>query len=767
MIKMAVQQLKPLFLKSAVIYIELHPTQNQLFHWELDFAVRFQNDGFNTTLEELITDESVYESKFLAILLKRDKFITMLRESIELGAFVYHPFFKMVSNESLYSLLLTDEEANLFFESEKLLQKMGFQVNIIKKEEAEIPEEAKVRSQMSIQLSLGTGSSSKFDLMSLLSFQWQVTVDGEVVTKEELRELIETDNPLICWKEKWIFITDKERTALQFVLHSEDRKISRKKALKLALVGKAYVKGVKCEVAPQGKFASLIESITSMEAFHNLPTPSGFNGKLRPYQIDGFSWLVNMIDLGLGVCLADDMGLGKTIQVIAFLLHRKNLRPNELGSVLVVCPTSVLFNWKKELETFAPDLMVSVHYGSNREKQMKHKYHYTISHQVILTTYGTLRNDIDFLKQIEFAGIILDESQNIKRHKTKKSKTIRQLKSHYKIALSGTPIENRLMELWSLFQFLNSGFLGKPEEFQKTYAIPIEKNNEEAKLEQLKTLTSPFILRRLKNDKTIIDDLPPKNELKAFVKLSPTQADLYKELVDETLENIKTADTELKRGLVFKLITQLKQLCNHPYHYLKMEADSFDFKRNMKDFLHKSQKVRRLLDIIDKVMENEEKILIFTQFKQMGNLLINALKEIYQKDILYFHGSVPEKKRREIVEKFQSTEKDSPRIMIISLRAGGTGLNLTQGTTVVHYDRWWNPAVEDQATDRAYRIGQESRVNVYKFVTLGTIEEKVDKLLEEKRELADKVIGTTGESWISDMNFERLKELFTMEQNGG
>jgi len=763
---MAVEQLKPLFKKSAIINIELRRIQNETHNWGLDFSIRFQNDAFDTSLKDLITDKEVYNKKFLAVIIEREQFIKMVRESIELGAFVFPPLFKMVADESVYSLPLKREDATLFLDVKKTLKKIGF--NVISPEhlynDIEIPTE---RSKMSIELSLGnTNTTSKFDLKSLLSFRWQITVDGDLMTKEELRELIEVENPLVRWKDKWIFISDKERNALKFILKSETKKMSRKKALKLALVGTAFVKGIKCEVTSKGDFGNVVDCIKSMEAFHNLPTPLGFNGTLRPYQIDGFSWLFNMTDMGLGICLADDMGLGKTIQVIAFLLHRKMLRPDELGSVLIICPTSVLFNWKKEIEKFAPDLMVFIHHGEKRREKMKHKYKYNITHQVILTTYGTLRNDIEFFKRIHFSGIILDESQNVKSHQTKKAKAIKKLQSEYKIALSGTPIENRLMELWSLFNFLNPNFLGSREYFKKTYATPIEKHKKDRPLEQLKTIISPFILRRLKTDKSIIDNLPPKNEIKVFVKLTPNQANLYQELVDETLHIIKNSDDSSKRGLVFKLITQLKQLCNHPFQYLKMDANTYDFKNNIKEFLRQSKKTRRLIEIIDEVLDNNEKILIFTQFRQMGDLLINALEYLYNTKVLYFHGSVPEKKRRKIISEFQSEDEDSPKIMVISLKAGGTGINLTQGTTVVHYDRWWNPAVEDQATDRTYRIGQDSRVNVYKFVTLGTIEEKVDKLLEEKRELTSKIIATSGESWISDMDFEKLKELFTMEKNG-
>jgi len=462
------------------------------------------------------------------------------------------------------------------------------------------------------------------------------------------------------------------------------------------------------------------------------------------------------------VCLADDMGLGKTIQVIAYLLYRKEHYPQYPGSTLIICPTSIMYNWQRELEKFAPDLEVILHHGADRLKDSQVISEYTKPHRIIITSYGTLRNDVDILEPVPFGGVIIDESQNIKNYASQQTQAVYSLQGQYRVALSGTPIENRLMELWSLFEFLNPGIFGSRTEFQKNYVLPIERFQDQHAIERLKAIIAPFIMRRVKTDENIIDDLPEKNEMKIYMELSESQIMLYRRTVEDTLKQMENAqaDNRKKRGLVLKLLMQLKQICNHPYHFLK--KTSFESEQ-YGEVLKQSKKLQRVVEITDEVIDKGEKVLIFTQFKKMGDLLLETLSYTYEFEILFFHGSVPAKTRKTLIDEFQSQDPDSAPILILSLKAGGTGLNLTQGTTVVHFDRWWNPAVENQATDRAYRIGQTKNVNVYKFITVGTIEEKIDKLLEEKQDLAEKVVESTGESWISDLDEEKLKELLTLD----
>jgi SNF2 family DNA or RNA helicase len=459
------------------------------------------------------------------------------------------------------------------------------------------------------------------------------------------------------------------------------------------------------------------------------------------------------------------MGLGKTIQVIAFLCYLKKQFPKNPGSYLIICPTSILFNWHREITKFAPHLEVYFHHGPNRLKDPKNIPEFLKPHRIILTSYGTIRNDIDFLETIEFSGIIVDESQNMKNYISQQTQAIYKLKSQFRLCLSGTPIENRLLELWSLFNFLNPGLLGSRGEFTKQYILPIERFQDQTALNNLKFIISPFILRRVKSDKSIIKELPEKNEMKILIELTNEQVKLYKDLTENMLKELQASSVKKKNtALILSLLVKLKQICNHPYQYLKIDIDSINLEENVKEVISQSKKLKRLVEMTEEVLESEGKLLIFTQFTQMGKILQKVLEFKFKSRILYFHGGVQENKRKQIVDEFQSNKIDSPPILVVSLKAGGTGLNLTQGTTVIHFDRWWNPAVEDQATDRAYRIGQKSVVNVYKFISKGTVEEKIDLLLEEKKDLADKIITSTGESWISELDGEKLKEILLLSE---
>ncbi|MHA1488950.1 MAG: SNF2-related protein [Promethearchaeota archaeon] len=615
----------------------------------------------------------------------------------------------------------------------------------------------------------GTSSNlpSIFDMNSMLEYKWVADLEGTTLTQEEFNELIETEEPLINWRGQWVLVDQQDITELRSIYkRNEDSGTkSYMEALKLGLSGNVQLQeeGNSYEVVVEGDLSEIIGRIKSIESFEDIPCPPSFNGVLRPYQQTALNWMGNMCLFNFGLCLADDMGLGKTIQVIALLLHLKEKYPNKPGSILIVCPTSVLFNWMREIKKFAPNLDVILHHGPGRLKSASSIPEYTKSHRIIITSYGTIRNDIDLFETIIFSGVILDESQNIKNYASQQTKAINRLQSQFRICLSGTPIENRLVELWSLFNFLNPGLLSNSRaEFQRKYVVPIERFQDQEAIENLKLIISPFTLRRVKSDKSIISDLPKKNEIKLFIDLSNEQAMLYKEHVEKTLKEMEIASTDKKKksNLILGLLVKLKQICNHPNHFHKIEEIGEDTKK----FISQSKKIKRLIEMVEEIVSNGEKSLIFTQFRKMGDLILKILERKFDFPILYFHGGVPEKKRRVIVDEFQSLEPDSSPILILSLKAGGTGLNLTQGTTVIHFDRWWNPAVENQATDRAYRIGQTSRVNVYKFITIGTIEEKIDALLEEKQDLADKIVVSSGESWVSDFNDEKLKELFTLTE---
>jgi SNF2 family DNA or RNA helicase len=415
------------------------------------------------------------------------------------------------------------------------------------------------------------------------------------------------------------------------------------------------------------------------------------------------------------------------------------------GPVLVIAPTSVLGNWQKELERFAPDLQVGLHYGSNRAKgdtflpALEGK-------DVVLTSYALAHLDEDELASYKWSSIVLDEAQNIKNSQTKQSRAIRHLDAYHKIALTGTPMENRLSELWAIFDFLNPGYLGNLPQFQRRFVAPIEKDRDEAKIQQLQRLIGPFLLRRTKQDPDVALNLPDKQEQKEYCPLTVEQASLYEQLVQDTLANIQQLSGIQRRGFILLMLNKLKQICNHPALYLK-EAEPTDI-------TDRSMKIQKLLDVMENIRDRDESCLIFTQYIRMGDMMKKLLEEQTGEPVLFLNGSVRKTDRDAMIEQFQSGRY---KIFILSLKAGGTGLNLTAANHVIHYDRWWNPAVENQATDRAYRIGQKRFVHVHKLITTGTLEEKIDEMLERKQSLNNAII--TSDNWITELTTDELKEL--------
>jgi len=737
--------------------------------WPLSFYLSLQDGTKPIPLNELWEGSSIKKN-----FETDEQFLEIILRALGTASKIFPPIKKAILTTMKSEIKLTSSEVMDFLRYPKdLLIQSGF--NIILPAVFNRGGKQRLSAKLIIRstkdnktLKKGTYSvlPSMFDIDSMLESKWEVSLEGKIISDEKFDSLISSSDPLINVSGKWILVDKQDIEDLKSIKDSGIKNYM--DALKLGLTGKTQLQenGIKYDVIVEGELSEIIEKLQSIESFEEIPSSSSFNGKLRPYQQEGLTWMANMARFNFGLCLADDMGLGKTIEVIAFLSYLKDQFPNNLGSVLIICPTSILFNWHRELKKFAPDLDVVLHHGAKRITEASGIPEFLKPHRIFLTSYGTIRNDIDFLETIDFSGIIVDESQNMKNYASKQTKAINKLKSQFKICLSGTPIENRLIELWTLFNFLNPGLLGSRVDFQKKYVLPIERFQNQDTINNLKLIIAPFILRRVKSDKSIINDLPEKNEMKVIIELTEDQVKLYKELVENTLKEIETLSTDKrkKKGLILSLLVKLKQICNHPFQYLKVDITSLDLDVKMEEIVSQSQKLKRLLEMTDEVISNGEKILIFTQFTQMGNLLQKILEHKYKFKILYFHGGVPEKKRKEIVDEFQSENIDSPPILILSLKAGGTGLNLTQGTTVVHIDRWWNPAVEDQATDRAYRIGQKSVVNVYKFISKGTIEEKIDDLLEEKRDLADKIVTSTGESWISNLDDEKLKKLLLLSK---
>jgi SNF2 family DNA or RNA helicase len=447
------------------------------------------------------------------------------------------------------------------------------------------------------------------------------------------------------------------------------------------------------------------------------------------------------------------MGLGKTIQAIALLLYERQVAGNGVGPALVICPTSVVGNWKREIQRFAPGLRVMVHHGGDRTRGEVFVAA-AQEHDVIISTYGLARRDVDDLVQVPWSDVILDEAQNIKNPQAKQTQAIRKLPAANRIAMTGTPVENRLSELWSIMQFLNPGFLGSQAGFRKRFALPIERYQDKAATERLKGLVVPFVLRRLKTDSTIIQDLPDKLEMKVYCNLSAEQATLYEAVVKESLARITSAEEGIeRRGVVLGSLTRLKQICNHPAQFL---GDGSALPR-------RSGKLDRLGEMLEEALAVGDRVLVFTQYAEMGHMLHGYLQHLFGLEALFLHGGTPQKQRDRMVARFQQ-ERGGPPIFILSLKAGGTGLNLTAANHVFHFDRWWNPAVEDQATDRAFRIGQTRDVQVHKFLCAGTLEERIDEMIESKKALAESVVGA-GEGWLTELSTDELRDMMSLRKD--
>ncbi|HYK29626.1 MAG TPA: DEAD/DEAH box helicase, partial [Streptosporangiaceae bacterium] len=479
-----------------------------------------------------------------------------------------------------------------------------------------------------------------------------------------------------------------------------------------------------------------------------MTTPRSFRGQLRPYQERGLAWLSFLGGLGLGAVLADDMGLGKSPQTLA-LLQAEHDAGTATGPTLLICPMSLVGNWQREAARFTPDLVVRVHHGADRMAGAQFA-EAAASADLVITTYGVATRDREWLANVPWTRVVCDEAQNIKNSATRQAQAVRGLPAGSRIALTGTPVENRLTELWSIMEFTSPGLLGSAEKFRQRYAIPIERNSDADATAQLRRITGPFILRRLKTDKTVIADLPDKLEMKVWCNLTPEQASLYQATVDDMMARIEAAEPGIeRRGLVLATMAKLKQVCNHPAHLLA-DGSRLD---------GRSGKLARLEEICAEIIDEGDKALCFTQYAEFGRMLQPYLAARLGCQVHFLHGGTSKKQRDDLVADFQ--DRSDPAIFLLSLKAGGTGLNLTAANHVVHVDRWWNPAVEDQATDRAFRIGQRKDVQVRKFVCVGTVEERIDSMIEEKKGLAEAIVGT-GETWLTELSVDDLRQVIEL-----
>lgn len=625
-------------------------------------------------------------------------------------------------------------------------------------------------SRLGVRLRARTGTTtSGRGLLSeegLAEFDWRAALGDQTIGLPELRRLAKLKAPLVRVRGQWVELRPGEVDKLVAFLTTGRRRqpMTVPDVLRVAAGTAALDVGVPVVGVEAGGLLGALLRGELEDALEVGGTPVGFGGRLRPYQERGVGWIELLERIGLGACLADDMGLGKTATVLALIQrerasrngtqgagrqHRRNGAGIPSGPTLVVCPTSVVGNWQREAERFTPELTVLVHHGAARARGEDLAAR-VAGADVVVTSYPLVERDRAALTSVPWGRIVLDEAQHVKNPGAKQTKAVRSLRAPRRLALTGTPVENHLGELWTIMEILNPGLLGTESAFREHFAIPIERYREEDAADRLRTLTRPFVLRRLKTDRTIIADLPDKLEMKVVCSLTREQATLYQAVVDEMLRRIKETEGIERKGLVLATMLRLKQVCNHPAQFLGDGSA----------LAGRSGKLERTVEILEAVREGGEKALVFTQFAQMGAMLRDHLQARLGCRVSFLHGGVPRARRDEMVAELQDPGSDVPT-MVLSLKAGGTGLNLPAANHVVHFDRWWNPAVENQATDRAFRIGQLRDVQVRKLVCAGTVEDRIDQMIEQKRELAERIVGA-GEGWLTELSTEELADVFRL-----
>lgn len=588
---------------------------------------------------------------------------------------------------------------------------------------------------------LSSDTPSFLSADALLAFNWRFALGDQQLTRDELDHLAEANRPVVRLRDQWVLIDPEEARRAR---DRQDRKVTPIDALSAALTGTTEIGGRRVDVEPTGWLATLRERLADPEGMDPVGQPEALAAELRDYQLRGLNWLARMTSLGLGGCLADDMGLGKTITLISLHLHRQT-QADTAGPTLVVCPTSLMGNWQREIEKFAPGTRVRRFHGAQRNVEG------LADGEFVLTTYGTMRLDTERLNQTPWGMVVADEAQHVKNPYSATAKQLRAIGARARVALTGTPVENNLSELWAILDWTTPGLLGKLGTFRTRYAQAVEGGADPGAAERLGQLVRPFLLRRRKSDPGIAPELPPKTETDRAVSLSAEQAGLYEAVVRETLAEISGADGFTRPGLIVKLLTGLKQICNHPAQYLKEDKPRIP---------GRSGKLELLDELLDTILAEGASVLVFTQYVQMARLIERHLADRGVPS-QFLHGGTPVAGREAMVQRFQDGEVP---VFLLSLKAAGTGLNLTRAEHVVHYDRWWNPAVEAQATDRAYRIGQTQPVQVHRLIAEGTIEDRIADMLLRKQELADAVLGS-GEAGLTELTDAELSDL--VELRGG
>ncbi len=686
------------------------------------------------------------------------------------AARLFEPLRDSLKTAKPVALPLSNQEAFDFLrESAPLLEAGGFGVLVP-------PWWNKPGTRLGVRLKMastqkGPGADvipkSKMSFNNLIRYQWELSLGGTSLTKEEFEALVALKSPLVQIRGQWVQLDPAQiEAAIRFwEQQNMVADVDMQEALRMGLGATDTIAGLPIEAIEfEGWLREWMTRFTGGQKLTELDQPDSLQAELRPYQLYGYSWLDFLRRWGMGACLADDMGLGKTIQTIAMLLREQEENKSLPGPILLICPTSVVLNWDKEVQRFAPSLSTMIHQGGDR---LRDKAFITQAQQtdMVLTSYALARRDAKTLQKITWFGVVLDEAQNIKNPAAKQTQAIRKLSAQFRLALTGTPVENRLSELWSIMNFLNPGYLGSRQGFRTSFSLPIERYGDEAATARLRQMITPFILRRVKTDPTVIQDLPDKQEMKVYCNLSEEQATLYESVVQDAMQQLEQGeDLEgiKRKGLVLSMLMKLKQVCNHPAQFLHQigEGQLSDLEKEA----NRSGKLARLSAMLEEAVSVGDRVLIFTQFSEMGLMLKSHLQEQLGVSTQFLYGSTPAKKRELMVNRFQE-DPNGPPIFILSIKAGGTGLNLTRANHVFHFDRWWNPAVENQATDRAFRIGQKRNVQVHKFVCVGTMEEMIDDMIESKKALAESVVGS-GENWLTEMSTNELRDLVTLRRRG-
>lgn len=605
------------------------------------------------------------------------------------------------------------------------------------------------RIDLSFQRQQEKGFNSTVGLASLLHYDYRIAVGDDFIEPAAFRQMVEQQITTVRAGKRWVTI---DRPALDLKIKAIEKQYKKHRvsvAELLKMVARSESPDSDLSINPGDDWTTdLIRGVREGWSHTKVQIPQTFNGILRPYQETGVSFLLRCRSLGFGACLADDMGLGKTPQTIAYLLCAKE-NGGLSGPSLIICPTSIIGNWERELARFAPGLSCFVHHGSSRLKG-KAYLEKARSYDLIITSYALIPRDMELLSGITYAVLILDEVQNVKNPQTKQFQAVRVLEADHRIALTGTPVENHLTELWALMETINPGYLGSFAAFQKMYANPIEKGGAEEKAAELRRIIRPFLLRRVKTDKTVISDLPEKMEMEVYCTLTHEQAALYQSTVNDLARDLQSVAGIARKGRVLSALTRLKQICNYPEHGSVPAMEPL-----------RSGKVQRLVEMLEEVRDEGDGAIIFTQYATFAKDLARTLHQSLEREVLLLTGSTPRMKREEMIARF--AKPDGPRFFVISLRAGGTGLNLMQANHVFHIDRWWNPAVEDQATDRTYRIGQTKTVQVHMMITAGTLEEQIHEMIARKRTVADQVISA-GEDWLTELPNGELMDVLRLRE---